>query len=191
MFSDTLEYGLTGTLLVAMPAMVDPTFRRAVVLVCAHSPAGAMGLMVNRPASDMTLRRLFSELGLDGGEANFATRIRLGGPAEGTRGFVLHSPDYDEGAQTLRILPALRMTGSRTLLSLLGRGEGPVRHLLTMGYCGWGPGQLEAELSNNIWLTANADTDLIFDQDDALKWKRAVADLGISLEALSNSAGHA
>ena len=170
---------LTGQLLVAMPQMMDPRFARSVVYICAHSEeAGAMGLVINKLLASLTMDELFAHLKLEPARRNRARPVHFGGPVDPGRGFVLHSADYREEA-TLDILRAI------------GRGEGPQRSLLALGYAGWAPGQLDAEMQANGWLSVDADADLVFGDDIDAKWQRALAKLGVDLTMLSTDAGHA
>ncbi|MEM9796116.1 MAG: YqgE/AlgH family protein [Pseudomonadota bacterium] len=188
---DNAAFSLAGQLLVALPVVTDVAFRKGLVFVCAHSTAGAMGLVVNRPAPDSTLRRLLRELQIDPVSIPMGTRIYAGGPAEPDRGFVLHSPEYHEGQNTLRICKMFSMTATQTVLEALAIGGGPASSMVAMGYSGWGPGQLEGEIRENCWLTTDPDPDLLFGRNDAEKWDRAVTGMGISPAGLSGFGGQA
>ncbi|MBM2574990.1 YqgE/AlgH family protein [Jannaschia sp. Os4] len=182
---------LTGRLLIAMPGVQDVAFRRSVVMICAHSPHGAMGLVVNRPAPDMTLRRLLLELGRRSDRTPFGHRVHAGGPVQVERAFVLHGPDHDEGAETLKVSDDFYMTSSRSILSEVAEGRGPVDPLIAMGYSGWGPQQLEDELARNVWFVADATPGVVLGGSDAAKWEGALAQAGIGAAQLSGVAGHA
>ncbi len=182
---------LTGKLLIAMPGMLDPRFDHSVVFICAHSPEGAMGLVVNKPASDISLGDLLQQLGIPGGEETSRQPIFYGGPVEMGRGFVLHSGEYGIDSGTLRVSDAFAMTATREVLEDIARGHGPRACLPALGYAGWGPGQLEGELRENAWLTAEADQDIVFETANADKWEAALARLGISPLALAGTGGHA
>ena len=182
---------LTGQLLIAMPQMMDPRFARSVVYVCAHSEdAGAMGLVVNKLFEALTMGELFTHLKLDPGALGRSRPVHFGGPVEPGRGFVLHTTDYREDA-TLAVADGIGLTATLDILRAIGKGEGPRRSLLALGYAGWAPGQLDAEMQANGWLSVSADTDLVFDDDFEGKWRRALAKLGIDLTLLSTEAGHA
>lgn len=182
---------LTGKLLVAMPGIDDPRFERAVLYICAHTDEHAMGLAVNRPVEGLTVPDLLSRLGV-------ASEIRLpndlvlmGGPVERERGFVLHTDDYASEGSTIPIGAGVALTATRDVLeALAGRGP-PRRSILALGYAGWGPGQLEREVRDNIWLVCDPDEALIFDDDHEHKWSRALGLLGISAAMLSAAAGRA
>ena len=182
---------LTGQLLIAMPQMLDPRFARSVVYVCAHSEdEGAMGLVVNKLLNSLTMDELFTHLQLDFGGLGGSRPVHFGGPVEPGRGFVLHTADYREDA-TLVVGDGFAVTATIEILRAIGKGEGPRRSLLALGYAGWAPGQLDAEMQANGWLSVPADSDLVFDDDFDAKWQRALAKLGVDLTLLSTEAGHA
>jgi putative transcriptional regulator len=181
---------LTGQLLIAMPQMMDPRFARSVVYICAHNEEGAMGLVVNKLFEAVTVDELFTHLKLDPGSLGGSRPVHFGGPVEPGRGFVLHTTDYREEA-TLEVGDGIGVTATLDILRAIGQGEGPRRSLLALGYAGWAPGQLDAEIQANGWLSVPADTDLVFDPDSEGKWRRALAKLGIDLTLLSTEAGHA
>ncbi len=185
------ELDLDGKLLVAMPGMGDPRFEKSVILICAHSAEGAMGLIINRPARDLTFGNLLDQLSIPRVPEGRDIRIHSGGPVERGRGFVLHSPDYTGGPATMRIGSDYGMTATLDILEALARGDGPARALLALGYSGWGPGQLEDEIRANGWLIAHAAEDLVFSADDAGKWVGALRAMGIDPLMLSASAGRA
>ncbi|MBU8543523.1 MULTISPECIES: YqgE/AlgH family protein [Roseomonadaceae] len=181
---------LAGQLLVAMPGMSDPRFARSVICLCAHSAEGAMGLVLNQPLDNLTFDQLLSQLGLD--PVPPARRIRLtqGGPVEGSRGFVLHTADWEtEGS--LEVMPGLALTANVEILKAIAEGGGPREGLLALGYAGWGPGQLDSELQQNAWLSVPADEALLFEGAPDQLWRRALAKLRVDPSALSGAAGHA
>jgi putative transcriptional regulator len=183
---------LTGQLLVAMPQMQDPRFARSVVYLCAHSgEAGAMGLVVNKKIDALTIDELYTHLKIEPTQRpNRPQPVHFGGPVDPGRGFVLHSTDYREDG-TLGIGDEFAMTATLDILRAMGKGEGPRQCLLALGYAGWAPGQLDAEIQANGWLSVPADADLVFGEADEQKWQRALAKLGVSPEMLSTDAGHA
>lgn len=191
----TRKYGgvmeLAGKLLIAMPGLGDPRFDRSVILICAHSADGSMGLVVNKPAPDLSFGGLMDQLKITRSDAARDIRVHFGGPVERGRGFVLHSPDYQSGGATMLVPGGFGMTATLDILSALARGQGPRKALLAIGYAGWGAGQLEAEIARNDWLTADARTDLVFQADDGGKWTGALRRLGIEPFTLSASAGRA
>lgn len=182
---------LAGTLLVAMPHMLDPRFARSVVYLCAHSEDdGAMGLVINKALGSLTMGELFSHLEIEPGGPVKSRPVHFGGPVETGRGFVLHTADYrDEG--TLLVADDLAVTATLDILRAIGKGQGPRKNLLALGYAGWAPGQLDAEIQDNGWLSVAADAEFVFDPDLERKWNRALDRLGIDLSMLSRDAGHA
>jgi putative transcriptional regulator len=189
---------LEGQLLVAMPSMTDLRFARSVIYVCAHSDAGAMGLIVNQRAANVSGPDLLERLGIltRGADdmvpnAVMDLSIQVGGPVETGRGFVLHSADYFASDSTLVIEPDVCLTATIDILKAIAQGTGPDRAILALGYAGWSPGQLENEIQANGWLNCPADPDLIFDDDLDAKYARAMAKIGIDLSHLVSDAGHA
>jgi len=188
---DPLSLDLTGALLVAMPGMGDPRFDRSVVFLCAHSAEGAMGLIVNKPAEDMALGDLYDQLEITTEPDSRNRPVHFGGPVETSRGFVLHSTDYQSRLKTLDVRPGFGMTATLDVLEDLASGDGPRRALVMLGYAGWGPGQLEGEIASNGWLTVDSDPALVFETANGDKWMSAVKSLGIDPLALSGAAGRA
>ncbi|MGY6411731.1 MAG: YqgE/AlgH family protein [Alkalilacustris sp.] len=189
--SHSSALSLTGKLLIAMPGMADPRFDRSVIYLCSHSEREAMGLIVNKPAPGLRLADLLRQLDIEEGPACPDLPVRLGGPVEHGRGFVLHSADYRSNTSTLRVDDRFGMTATLDVLEDIARGAGPARAMLMLGYAGWGPGQLEGEIARNGWLTAEADPALVFSDADAGKWSRALASLGVDPLLLSAAAGNA
>jgi putative transcriptional regulator len=181
---------MTGQLLVAMPSMRDARFTRTVIFICAHTSDGAMGLVINRLVGSLTFPDLLEQLGIDTPVDSEHIRIRSGGPVETGRGFVLHSADYQEDA-TLRVGETVGLTATIDILRDIAAGDGPKRSLLALGYAGWGPGQLDAEIQANAWLCVPADDELIFDDQLTDKWERCIGKLGVDYKWLSSDAGRA
>lgn len=189
--SQNMEAGyMTGQLLIAMPQMEDSRFARSLIYVCAHTAEGAMGLVVNRAVDNVTFPDLLRQLNIMAGPPSPSDPILFGGPVETGRGFVLHSSDYVRDA-TLLVDHEVGLTATLDILKDIAAGHGPRRSLLMLGYAGWGPGQLDAEIQANGWLNTSADEALIFDHDLDTKWDKALAKLGVDLSTLSVEAGHA
>lgn len=181
---------LTGQLLIAMPAMEDPRFAQTVVYMCAHSAEGAMGLVLNRPLARPSFSELLEQLEMKPVPPARDIRLVEGGPVEQGRGFVLHSSDWTSDG-SLRVDDSTALTASLDVLQAIAEGGGPKESLLALGYAGWGPGQLDGEMQQNAWLSVPAEKAIIFDDDDATKWKRALAVLKIDPLLLSGTAGRA
>ena len=149
-----------------------------------------MGLVVNKLLQALTMDELFTHLKLEPARQNQASPVYFGGPVEPGRGFVLHTAEYKEEA-TLAVSGDFAVTATLDILRAIGRGEGPRRSILALGYAGWAPGQLDAEIQANGWLSVEADAELVFDDDIDGKWQRALGKLGVDLTMLSTDAGHA
>jgi putative transcriptional regulator len=165
---------LAGRLLVAAPGMPDPRFAETVIYLVRHDRNGAMGLVVNRPLGDIPLPVLLERFGGSPGAARGSIRAYWGGPVDAGRALVLHTPDFKvEG--TLVVDSRFALSGDSKILDAIASRAGPRRSLLAIGYAGWGPGQLEGEMKGEGWVTAAADESLLFDDDHAGKWRRALA----------------
>ena len=184
------EAYLAGQLLVAMPGMKDPRFAKSVIYMCAHNADGAMGLVLNRALDQLSFTDLLDQLGIDSSGMSESIQVHFGGPVETGRGFVLHSPDYQQEG-TLVVSATVALTATVDILRAIAAGSGPRRHLLALGYAGWGPGQLDGEIRANGWLNVAPDDDLVFDGNLTRKWERAMAKIGIDPRMLSDAAGHA
>lgn len=182
---------LEGQLLIAMPSMADSRFERSVVYLCAHSEQGALGLVVNKPLDNISFSELLDQLDIDEPIRVPHQPVYFGGPVETSRGFVLHSMDYDGDEATLQVSPQMGLTATLSILRAIAQGEGPDRSLLALGYAGWGAGQLENEIQQNGWLHCPFDPEIVFGTDQTTKWQRAIAMLGVDVMSLSSTAGHA
>ena len=149
-----------------------------------------MGIMINRSFDGITFPELLEQLEIAPGPGCEHIRVHLGGPVEGGRGFVLHSPDYMHET-SMMVDKHVALTATVDVLRAISQGEGPRASLLALGYAGWSAGQLDAEIRDNVWLNVPADDLLLFDDDIDHKWERAVHKLGIDLGLLSGDAGHA
>lgn len=198
--ADSDSINLTNHFLIAMPSLSDELFRRSVVFMCEHSERGALGLVINKP-SDILLPRLFEKVDLPLGRKDLMNLpVFQGGPVQTERGFVLHEAiDRGDGevdgesvyASTLSIPGGLEMTTSKDVLEAMASGAGPRKVFVTLGYASWGEGQLESEITENSWLTVEADPQLIFDAPVEERYDRAMALLGLQPWMLSPDAGHA
>ena len=189
-----LSINLTNHFLIAMPNMADPYFAKTLTYVCEHNDQGALGIVVNRPI-DMTLQALFERLTLNLKDHSCADApIYFGGPVQTDRGFVLHQP-AGEWQSTLKVSGGVRdtigLTMSKDILEAVGRGEGPSRMLVSLGYAGWSAGQIEHELKQNAWLTVEAKDAILFDMPPDERLGAAMRLLGIDYARLADQAGHA
>jgi len=179
-----------GQLLLAMPSMLDTRFSKAVIYMCAHNEEGAMGLVVNRELESLTFLDLLNQLGIGSLHPRPQIKIHFGGPVDLGRGFVLHTADYKQDA-TVAVDDAVALTTTMDILQAIAEGDGPCPCLLALGYAGWGPGQLDAEIKENVWLHVGSDDDLVFGPELDGKWERGMSKLGIDPRMLSDDAGHA
>jgi putative transcriptional regulator len=181
---------LTHQFLIAMPAMADPNFAGSVVYVCEHNERGALGLVINRP-TELTLSTLFDKIDLKLEIAPWKDEpVFFGGPVQTERGFVLHKP-LGSYSSSLAVSDDIALTTSKDVLEAVAAGEGPIKLLVTLGYSGWGVGQLEHEIGQNAWLTVAADAEVIFDTPVEDRFDAALKLLGIEAKQLSGLAGHA
>jgi putative transcriptional regulator len=188
--SSRKEGYLGGQVLIAMPSLQDPRFARAVICLCAHSPDGAMGIVLNKPLEGLSFDELLKQLKLQPVPPQRRIRLCQGGPVEGGRGFVLHTRDWSND-QSLQVSDDLALTASVDILSAIASGGGPREGILALGYAGWGPGQLEDEIQANAWLSVTPDEALLFGEDGDGKWLQAMAKLKVDPALLSGAAGHA
>jgi putative transcriptional regulator len=193
----TLEnINLTGHFLIAMPALNDPYFSKSVTFICTHSEDGAMGVVINRP-TDLTYDALFEKINLELNNAELAQKpVLYGGPVQPDRGFVLHEPDGVEWDSSITIAKNTALTTSKDILEAVAQGTGPEKMLLTLGYAGWTPGQLEQEIAQNSWLSVQPKDisslhDILYNTQHEKKLDATMALLGINFGMLSDEAGHA
>jgi len=190
---------LENQLLIAMPTLADPYFNKTVTYICEHNDEGAMGLIINLPVN-ITLEDLLSQLDdEDDGEHppssdkqtdKLKQLVLSGGPVAQQRGFVLHSPQTC-WSSSLSLSHDIMITTSKDILLALGTDSAPDEFMVTLGYAGWGPGQLEEEIKTNSWLLTPADFDIVFNTPIEQRWKKATEKLGIDMAHLSADIGHA
>ena len=188
---------LKGQFLVAMPEMGDERFHEAVIYIIGHGEDGAMGLVVNHAVEDMRFGDVLRELNLGNNDEIIAlprpvrerTVVR-GGPVQKGRGFVLHSMDYFHDDASFAVADGVCLTATLEVLRALAFGPAPKRALFVLGYCGWAPSQLEAELGRNGWLTVPYSDELMFGLPLEARYDAALALLGVTRASLSSEAGH-
>ena len=185
------ESFLEGKLLIALPGMLDPRFAQTVIYMCAHSSNGAMGIVINKPIPGLSFTGLMRQLDIVTPKAFDDFPILFGGPVDNSRGFVLHSSDYENADATLPISEDISLTATLDILKAIADGLGPRHAILALGYAGWGPGQVESEFQDNGWLHCDADTILVFDTEPELKWQMALKRLGIDPTGLTANTGRA
>ena len=199
MSGDSAPFNLTNHFLIAMPGLEDAIFSKSVVYVCEHTPQGALGLVINKPA-DMTMSSLFGKVDLPLERRDLSDApVFQGGPVQIERGFILHesissasdTPEQPVYASSMVIAGGLEMTTSKDVLEALSSGHGPRKVLVSLGYSAWGEGQLESELGENSWLTVGADPTVIFDTPVEERYDRALSLRGLKSWMISSQVGHA
>lgn len=189
---------LDGKILIAMPTIGDDRFSRTVIYICAHSADGAMGIVVNKAADDLTFSDILERVNIIPSDEQITLSddirdkpVQIGGPVESGRGFVLHTSDYFAEDSTLPIEEGIGLTATLDVLRAIVKGSGPRRSILALGYAGWGAGQLEREMHQNGWLHCDPDEDLLFAPDLDNKYDRAMHKIGVDPRLLSPDLGHA
>lgn len=181
---------LENQLLIAMPTLEDPLFHKTVTYICEHNDDGAMGLIINIPVN-LSVNELLAQIDADKETSpQLDQQVLTGGPVATNRGFVLHSLQ-DGWSSSLALSDDVMITTSKDILEALGTDAEPPKYLVTLGYAGWGPGQLEKELKENAWLTIPADNQIVFDTPIEQRWQKATEKLGIDIAHLSSDVGHA
>jgi len=189
---------LEGQFLIAMPSIGDDRFSRSVIYMCAHTDEGAMGLVINQRAENLSYASLLDKLELfaaetmdDNNSSINSLPVHIGGPVSTSRGFVLHSNDFFIDDSTLKIDEKISLTSTIDIIKAIATGKGPQQSMTAIGYSGWGPGQLEHEIQENGWLTCPADDEIIFENEIDLKYNNAMNKLGIDIAFLAHDHGHA
>ena len=180
---------ITGQILASMPSLKDERFYQTVIYICAHSKEGSMGIIINKKIDYDLYPDLLEQLGIDKPLEN-KLFLRYGGPVESGRGFILHSDDMVR-KETLNIDKGVALTSTAEFFDDLSIGKGPKNSILALGYAGWGPGQLEAEIFHNSWMTLSVDNSFLFDENVSTKWTQAYKLLGIDPNNLSFTSGRA
>jgi len=187
---DTNTGFLKGQFLMAMPGLVDPNFVQSVICISDHTPDGAVGIVINRVHSLLSAGDIFEELKIEFIQKMSSVPIHIGGPVHVGEIFILHGPPFGwKGC--LEITPTLYMSNTIDILEAIAGGKGPDSFIISIGCAGWRPGQLEAEIKENVWLTGEAIEDVIFKVPFATRWEESMKRIGINPELLSDQAGHA
>jgi putative transcriptional regulator len=187
---ETFQASLKGHFLIAMPSLADPNFSETVTYICEHSAEGAVGLVINRVHPELTIDAVFKELQLESIPLMDTLPIHLGGPVHEGQVFVLHGPPFGWEA-CCPVTPTVALSNSKDLLERLAKGQGPASFMITVGCAGWGPGQLEAEILANAWLSCPASETILFETPPENRWEEAARLMGVDLRLLSEEAGHA
>ena len=181
---------LQGQLLIANPHIVDSCFQRSVIMICQHDQNSAMGVVINHQSDDLDIAQLCETLEMGAPRFNGDQPIHIGGPVGGSRGFVLHSQDHMR-PESVAVTHEIGLTSSMNILLDITNGIGPVHSIISLGYAGWHAGQLEKELSANIWLNLPASSNLLFDVETGDLWEKAYTILGIDPAHYASVAGNA
>ena len=182
---------LSNHFLIAMPSLDDINFSQSVTYICEHNEEGAMGVTINRP-SDVLLQDILEQIQVKTVSTAIGHEtIYHGGPVQTDRGFILHTKTNATWDASLDVTDQIQLTSSKDILKAIANNDGPDDHLITLGYAGWGSGQLEEEMASNLWLNCPANADIIFHTPIEKRWESAASLLGIDLQLLSNEAGHA
>ena len=182
---------LAGMFLIALPGMGDPRFKQAVIYICSHDRAGAMGIVINKQKGPLMLSDLLEQADIEGTVTVADNPVLSGGPVDIDRGFVLHSPDYFKEDCSVKLSETLNLTATRDVMEALVSDQAPSRAVLAVGYAGWGAGQLDKEIQDNAWLVSDPDPAIIFSENDDEKWVSAVGKMGFDPAMLSGDAGRA
>ncbi|GAB3369392.1 YqgE/AlgH family protein [Spongiibacter taiwanensis] len=181
---------LKNHFLIALPSLREGIFAHSITYLCEHDEEGAMGLIINRPL-DMSVDQVLEQLELKEHRHTHAEPVYAGGPVHTDRGFVLHRRGREQWDATLDVSSEISLTSSLDILDAIARDSGPQQSLIALGYAGWGPGQLEAELAENTWLTLPAEDAILFEVPADKRVDAALAKLGISFIQLGSDSGHA
>jgi putative transcriptional regulator len=186
----TYPGSLSNHFLIAMPNLEDPNFHHTTTYICEHDENGALGVVINRPL-ELQLGEVLLHMDIRTDDIEIASQpVYMGGPVQSDRGFVLHEPAGDWEA-TLKVTDQIGITSSRDILAAIAEGKGPRHAIVTLGYAGWGAGQLEQELAGNIWLSGPASADIVFRTPTERRWLAAAELIGIDLHLLTSEPGHA
>ena len=181
---------LTGQIIIALPNMQDYRFYKSVIYICAHSSEGAMGIIINKSLEIDLYPNLLKELGIDKAQLKQKILFNYGGPVETGRGFVLHSDDFIKD-ESIHIDRGVALTGTSNIFYDLSKGIGPKISMLALGYTGWGPGQLDKEITNNGWMLSSTNSNFIFDGETNKKWEKAYELIGVNPYSISSHFGKA
>lgn len=185
-----IENSLQHHFLIAMPTFIDSFFYRSVIYICEHNEDGAMGLIINRPTQIM-LDELFAHLEINNtSPLAKTTPVLFGGPVQKEQGMIMHD-STDQWKSTKALDDQLFLTTSTDILEAVGTPTGPKNFLITLGYAGWEAGQLEQEIIENTWLTVPANIDILFKLPPEERWEAAGKLLGVDMNMMTLSMGHA
>ncbi len=185
-----LNTSLANHLLIAMPTLNDPNFSKSVIYVCEHQIQGTVGLIINRPMQ-FPLSLVFDQLDIEPVrvESN-RTPLMFGGPLQPERGFVIHRP-FGGWRSSLALRDGVTVTTSNDIIRAIAKDDGPKDVLVTLGYVGWGENQLDQEVIDNVWLVCPYKPELLYDVPFEERWEYAGLTIGVKMNQLTSSIGHA
>lgn len=187
----TTQHFLSNQFLVAMPSLKDSKFSHTVSYICQHNEEGALGIVINRPTS-LTLSSIFEQMKISTNDQYINdTPVYSGGPVHSERGFIIHSKYSEKLDSSIEISETVCLTSSRDVLEDIADGNGPEKYLISLGYAGWGAGQLEQEIIDNAWLNAPCDEQILYQTPVDQRWMMAANQIGIDINKLTGQAGHA
>ena len=186
----SIQESLKGHYLIAMPGLQDPNFHQTVTVICEHNAEGAIGIIINRLHPHLMCTEIFEELNIGWEPMTSAAQVHFGGPVHMGEIFMLHGPPFTWDS-CLLVSPTLAMSNSRDIVEAVALNRGPEAYILSLGCAGWGPGQLEAELLENAWLTSPALDEVVFRCPVENRWHEAVTRMGFDPMWLSSTSGNA
>ncbi|MDB2415116.1 YqgE/AlgH family protein [Rickettsiales bacterium] len=184
------DYNLTGKFLIATPFLSQSCFEKAVIYMCHHSEAGAMGVVINQPSEELTYTDILQQLDIPILTLNKMPRLRSGGPVEQHKGLILHSHDYTTPQSNL-VSKHVAITSTIDILQDIATGKGPKKSLIALGYAGWSKNQLEGEIEAKSWFVTPSSEEILFADNDSCKWENSIKTFGVDLYRYSEAAGHA
>ena len=187
---ERLENSIKGHFLVAMPEMADFNFFHTVTCISEHTQSGALGVIVNRVLPAVSGKTIFDELKLESMTGSESIPIHVGGPVHPNEIFILHGPPFG-WESSLMITETLAMSNTMDIITSIAAGKGPEAFIISLGCAGWGPGQLESELTQNAWLTSPVADEIVFSEPIESRWEKTVKMMGINPALLSSTPGHA
>lgn len=192
MAKSTTEFSsFENQFLVSMPQLDDPNFTKSVILICRHNETGVVGIVINQ-VSDILMIEIFEQFEIDvSSHIHTRSPILIGGPVQPELGLIVHTNHVENWESSMKIGDDLILTGSKDILPDMAQGAGPEKVVMSLGYAGWAPGQLENEVKENSWFTTPVDYEILFNPDIENKWQQSAKLLGINTSQFSHQVGHA
>ena len=185
-----INTSLANQLLIAMPSQTDPHFAKSVIYVCEHHIKGTVGLIINRPM-EFPLDLVFEQLNIEPkGTESSRVPLLFGGPLQPERGFVIHRP-LGEWRSSLALRDGVTVTTSNDIIRAIAEDSGPKDALVALGYTAWGENKLDEEVMDNVWLVCPYTPELLYDVPFNERWEYAGLSIGVKMNQLTSSVGHA